>query len=492
MDELSFEYPKACTLVDVSDIIQEGRARSYIRDGYIEELADSIAQVGLVHPPTLSANNTLLGGGCRIQAIRLLGSDVIPVIYREEMPSYLIKEAELHENDKRLSMTWQEKVILIHDAHRLRQHEGALQGQPWYQKDTGKLFGQSAASVVNALKLAEYIIKQDNEVLNCEKITDALNILIARAEESAMSEQIKRHGTTVNIKPETRESDIAVVSLESGQDNLSVLPLTPDTPSVPQPSFEATSFDLGEMFHLGNCIEIMSKMKHGCVDHVVSDIPYGIDVEQMDIQFKETIANTHEVNQNVDMMPEFLEQSYRLIGTKGGFCVFFYDLDHHEKLMGWAEKVGFEVCHWPYIWVKTHPCQNKSAQYNFTKCTEYAMICRRNGDAPTTLIQNWPKNYIMCDAATERKMYSNPFAKPAAVWNDILEHIAFTGQTVLDPYAGQFSSGRAMINNGLKPMMIEIEKYHFIRGVQGAMELLQKITNGQAVFKNNPLENIEM
>ena len=486
-ETLSFHYPLEAKLVPIEEIELSNRAREQFGD--LQDLADSIAQVGLIHPPTLDGTGILVAGERRIRAMQLLGATEIPVLFREEMSTYQRKEAELHENTHRLKMTWQERVMLIHDAHRLREHENALQGKPWYQRDTGALFNRSSASVHNALQLAELIISGDAEILAEDNITSAVQLLITRAEARAMDEQVRRHGTQMPAPPAKRVGEITIVDATTGQEISSILPSLGTQPAI-EPVFQTTEFDLGSMFKLGDCLEIMRSMKPGSVDHILTDIPYGIDVEQMEIQNKETIAATHSVEANVEMMPKFLEEAYRLIGTTGGFCAFFYDLDHHEKLMTWAEEVGFEVCHWPYIWIKTHQCQNKSAQYNPTKWTEYAMICRRNGDSPTTLMKPWPKNYLQCDASAERKMYTNPFAKPAALWNDILDHIAFTGQTILDPYGGQFSSGRAMFNKGMKPIMIEIEKYHFVRGVQAMIEQINKLTSNKAVYTNNPLEDL--
>jgi ParB family chromosome partitioning protein len=483
---LQFNYPSACTLVHPEDIIIKGRARKDF--GNLEELADSIVRVGLIHPPALEGSNILIGGERRIKAMQLLGAEVIPVLFRENMTSYEIKEAELHENTQRLKMKWQEKVMLIHDAHRLREHENALQGKPWYQKDTGALFGQSNASVHNALQLASYITDGDTEILETNEITQALQILLDRAEQAAMAEQVKRHGTQVP-HPTKSADHITVIDTETGIEVASILPKTPDTPTVPQPSFQSTEFDLSTMCKFGDCLKIMKSMQPGSVDHVLTDIPYGVDVNQMDITDKDKVEAEHDVQQNLEMMPKFLQLSYDLIGTKGGFCVFFFDLEHFEKLRDEATRIGYKVTAWPYHWIKTHQCQNKSAQFNFTKCVEHAMVCRRGSQ--TTLLKPWPKNYIMADGATERKMYyTHAFAKPSAAWNDILEHIAFVGQTILDPFAGQFSSGRAMLNKGIKPVMIELSQYHFVRGVELLMEQINKITNNQATFVNNPLENM--
>ncbi len=74
------------------------------------------------------------------------------------------------------------------------------------------------------------------------------------------------------------------------------------------------------------------------------------------------------------------------------------------------------------------------------------MVCRK-GNA--TLVRAQSKSDVSCDGSLEQKMYNNPFAKPYQVWKFIYDAIALPGQTVLDPFGGEFSASRAAINCGL-------------------------------------------
>ena len=47
--------------------------------GDIAALADSIRDIGLLHPITLTRTNRLVAGQRRLQAIRLIGMDTVPV-----------------------------------------------------------------------------------------------------------------------------------------------------------------------------------------------------------------------------------------------------------------------------------------------------------------------------------------------------------------------------------------------------------------------------
>jgi DNA modification methylase len=207
-------------------------------------------------------------------------------------------------------------------------------------------------------------------------------------------------------------------------------------------------------------------------------------MENLDVKDLETVVDTHDVDSNVAMMPKFLKEAYRVLGAKGGYCVFWYDIDHHEKLRDWALKVGFSVQRWPLVWNKASNCKNNSPQFNFTKATEIAMVCRRGSKTVLNSPQN--KNFITCDGSLERKLYSNPFAKPAEAWKFILNAIAYQGQTILDPYAGQMSMARVALNLGLKPISIEISDFHFVRGVDNVKSILSDVTQNQVEFVNDP------
>jgi ParB family chromosome partitioning protein len=478
------KYPKESVLVPVADIKLEDRARQDFGD--LKTLAESIEQLGLIHPPLLDADNNLIAGERRIRAMQLLDLTEVPVVYREQLSESQRKEMELHENIRRLGMKWQEKTLLIFDTHKAKRREKALVGSEWFQRETGELFNLSEAHVSNALKLGECLVGGDEEVLNSKSIGDALAVLAKRQERALMAESIKRFGEEAK-PPEARDKSAGGVIISLDDDEMENLGQTPPTEQEKAEVMNKITFDLGKMFKLGDCLDLMDKMKPGSVDHIVTDPPYGIPMENLDVSNKSEVEAEHDVEENIKLLLEFIPRAYRLLPQRGGFCVFWYDVVHQEKLMHAANAVGFKIQKWPLIWCKTHNCQNNSAQYNFTKATEYAMVLRK-GNA--TLVKPVAKNFLMCDGSIERKAYSNPFAKPGDVWKFVLEHVAYQGQTILDPFAGQFSSVRAMLNLGMKPLAMELKAYHFARGVEHVCELIQEITQNNAIFENNPVRDI--
>lgn len=485
----NFQYPSNSVLVHYAEIDQTDRAR--IDFGNLEELASSIKLRGLIHPPTVSISHetnkvTLIAGGRRIAAMRMLGVEYIPTVEREKLHDHEIAELEAEENFQRLGMKWQEKVILIARTHELKTKAG-VDCESWTIAQTGNLFGLSAASVSHCRQIRQFLIDGDEAILAASSIKAAYEILLKRREDEAVALSaamtIQPGKVLGQFKPLTNFDALLDGPINSDPSQSANLDAINDLLG-PSPSagtiLDQIEFDISSMFFQGDCLEIMPQLSAGSIDHIVTDIPYGIEMTNLEsIKNLDTVVDTHDVEQNVSMMKPFLENSFRLL-KDSGFCVFWYDLDHHEKLHQWAKEVGFTAQRWPLVWHKLHPCRNNAATKNFTKNVEFAMVLRKG---KVGLIEPQVSSLVPADGSIERKLYDNPFAKPSAVWRFIYSAIAFKGQVVWDPFLGQASSARAALDLGLTPMGCEIDTNHFNRAIVNIKQKLSETTNGKATFK---------
>jgi site-specific DNA-methyltransferase (adenine-specific) len=461
--------------------------RSRVDFGELEELASSIQRLGLIHPPTVSVDDNgsiiLIGGGRRIAAMRLLGCEEIPVIRREQLTAHEIAEMEAEENFNRKNMTWQENALLIARTHELKVIAG-ITDDSWTMKRTGALFGLSAASVSHCTQIRQYLISGDEAICNAPSIKAAYDILLKRREDqaAALSAQMTVSPKAVlgNFQP---IGDLnALLDGPSNPDVFSSSNLDSLLGPAPQKDtiLDQVEFEISKMVLLGDCLTIMPQLNEGSVDHIVTDPPYGIDLDNLDtIKNLDTVVDTHDREQNISMFEPFLEQSYRLL-KESGFVVLWYDMDHHNRLQDIATKIGFTTQRWPIVWHKLHPCRNNAPKKNFTKNVEFAMLLRKGKAA---LVEPSTTCVVAADGSVDRKMYDNPFAKPAAAWRFILEKVAFKGQIVFDPYLGQGSSALAAIDLGLTPMGCEIDSNHFNRAINNIKGKLSQITNNKATFK---------
>lgn len=474
--------------------------------GDLSGLKSSLTSLGQIHPIVLfnKLNNTsspqpflLVAGGRRFRAMKELGATMLheglegvlepgrfAYIVKDHQGEDVLKEAELDENLYRLKPKWTEDVLLISDIHAAKR---AKEGSRWTQYQTAALLGPGygKASISYYLQIAKLIRSDDTQIIQCEGVTDAIAVMIKRKEDEALAEMQRRtQGTTalstasfldvINLggprntvpfnfqkTPEAGKEGDATCQSSTTQDV--IVPNVGETGPTSDPSAPVT-IPLSRMFLCADSLIVMSEMPPSSIDHVVTDIPYGIDMKNLDtMQNIEDVSAEHDVKANVSLMEPFLAQSFRLVKS-GGFCVFFYDLDWHEYLQSTAEMIGWKVQRWPLIAYKTSACQNNAAQYNFTKNYESIMVLRR--DEKTVLRSQQPTSVWMGDFAAERRLYNNPFAKPFTLWKWIYDAISFPGQSTLDPFCGEMSACRAAVNCGLVPFGIELKEQHFLRGLE--------------------------
>lgn len=482
------------TELDISTIDDTIRARKDYGD--LTGLSESLKNLGSIHPIVVSLDADgkpkLVAGGRRLRAAKesgflslhhgsILEPGKVGFLFREEVSEEVLKEAELDENLFRLKTKWQEDCVLIDDVHRIKQEKYGK--NKWGMRQTAEVLGPGygRTKVSYATILAKLIRAGDEDVLSAPTMSDAIAVLTKRQEDKALKELQTRTlavtpaATSVDLssfldqlkmnvggpKPSTiKGGDVNASPTESGAG----LPTTSAPTSQPSEPDAPILVPLSTMFQLGDFQEVCSNLPDACIDHIVTDIPYGIDMSNMDTMKNiADVEKEHEVQVNVDLMKPFLEMSFRLVKS-GGFCVFFYDLDWHEYLQASAEVIGWKVQRWPLIAYKTSACQNNAAQYNFTKNYECAMVLRR--DEKTVLRSQQPTSVWMGDFAAERRLYNNPFAKPFELWKWVYNAIAFPGQKVFDPFCGEMSACRAAVNCGLQPFGCEVNEKHYLRGLE--------------------------
>ena len=473
-------------LIPISDIIiPPDRIREdtpSIRSRIDTDLAPSIVDCGLIHPPVLNYDETsntytLVAGWCRLQACIALGLTEIPYNLVKDLHEDQRLELELEENLRRSDMTWQENVLAIARIHKLKTKLARANSEPWGLKQTGAVIGlASTGHISECLKVAEHLRAGDEEVTKAPTFSQASKIIGGRVEDAIVEELM---GSSMPKPKKRKPSDIGPVSSSQGIDLTAAIDSTVSVnESLSGPELEV---DLSQiLFHMDNK-EWFDQAGDECVDLVYTDIPYGIDMSMLDYGADDLdrVAEAHDIDENVSQMRPFLMNAYRVLKDKK-YCFFWYDLKHHEKLYNWGKEAGFDVLPYPLIWCKEHPCRNRAAGKWPTKAVEYVMVM---GKGTATLREAWTKNYILADGSTERKTQRNPFAKPFAVSKWILEKVAVPGDLMLDCYAGEGSLVRCAINMGLRVIAVEKDEKHIPRLEEHIKRVYSEMSRGKATFQ---------
>jgi ParB family chromosome partitioning protein len=452
--------------IELSKINVSDRLREDLGD--IDTLAQSLNELGLIEPIVLNQDNILIAGGRRLAAAKLLAWKEIDYVLLSTLDESHRKELELEENIRRKDMDWKEQVCAVAEIHKLKERKGILGGEQWGYRQTGELLGMSAAKITYALQLATAIKELGNPVRTAKNTSEALRILMKQKEDVAMAKLAEY--TMLAVQAPVIKQDSAGIETTTESATVNQMYRQPDT--IP----------LNQMLFNDDCIDLMlNKMEAESIDHVITDPPYGIDMDNLEQQNTgminiDSVAGEHDVQNNKDMFQNMFKATYRVL-KPNGFFVFFYDLDHHNLLQTLAKEAGYKVQRWPLTWIKTHTCINQAAQWNFTKSTEVAMVCRK-GNA--TLVQAQPVCHFAESNDADRKILGHPFVKPFRLWKWILEAVALKGQKILDPFAGVGSSTKTVINCGYIPIAIEFNPGHYNQLVNNVASLYKLLTAGKS------------
>lgn len=434
----------------------------------IESLADSIRERGTETPIVLSplaeGGWLLEAGGRRYTALKLLGVDTLYYgsVSEPGKPGFVVKNrittsedhtlTELIENLHRESLDWRDELRLIVRAWRAKKREAALAGAELYYSTFGQMLGGYGHSDINAaVRVHDEVIAFPEKFAKCTSILQAYGVMLADRKKELEALVVERtmtptiHMGSAVILPETVEA------------------------SIPDPKIPAlVSIDLSSRFKLGNSLDWMDSMwKAGHqFDHIICDPDFAVSQERLEAGVAGAGAGIAQdsIEESLEVLYRFIHYSFHI--TRG-YCIFWYDLDHHEKLQRCAEGVGFRVQRWPIIWHKTDYRSNAAPQHNFCKNIEYAMVCAKPG---STLAAVQMSSIIALPSGQTTKDFGHPFAKPPLLWEKLYSAVASPGQTVFDPFMGRASSVIGALRFGLQPSGGELDQGHYngaILNIQG-------------------------
>jgi hypothetical protein len=422
-----------------STILSHDRQRQDLQD--LPALVDSIRRLGQLQPILITRDNVLVAGGRRLEACRILGIEVKAEYTDSQSPATNL-EMEYEENTARADFTWQERVLAISRIHRAHQLEAGREGSSWSNDATAALLNVAKSQVWYATTVAERLLAGDAEITAASGITEALQLLTSRKEKE-LETAILAASTSHSVVPGGPSSTITLSSQE--------VPVPLGT--TPPPNIT---------IHLANALDWLRSQPEGSLDHIYSDPPYAIDMDTlqqpgsgMDIS---TVRDTHVVEDNLNLLDAFIGlAASRLRPT--GFMVLWIDLVHLERLSLLGSSAGLRVCRWPLHWVKTHTCMNQSANSNFTKAVEHAILM---AGPKAVLAKTRPTNFWTGPSDKSEHNITNPFWKPLALHTWILEGIALPGSTIVDPFAGCGSIPLAATRGGWPAIAVELDPTHYL------------------------------
>jgi len=377
-------------------------------------------------------------------AAKSLGWTDIPTVCVNALTESERAEMELEENIRRKNLDWREyakAVSYIHDA-KVREHMG-----DWNKFQTAELLGINVAYIYHCLALAKDLNKPAYN--DCQSLADAIKVKLKETEDAARAELVRR---CTNIQPTTDNSTV-----ETGGEKV-------------------VRLKLSDYMVQADCRDYLLDVADETFDHIITDPPYAIDLVHIRNQID--VANnldTHDVQYNFKLLADCLPTFYRVLKPTG-YLVMWCDPQRFEWLHDLGIKTGFSVQRWPFVWCKSSAAQNQAAWFNTTKNIEFAILMRRK-DA--RLAQITSTSWLV---AGKDEYTTNYFAKPFEVWKFLIEAVSSQGQYILDPFAGEGSSVRSMLNLSRKPFAIEVNPTHFNTLVLNVKTELEKAMKAKVEF----------
>lgn len=480
------------TTLPIHEIIVENRQRQDYGD--IEDLASSLKRLGQIQPIVVTQNtpHQLVAGGRRLRAAQSLGWTEILVCFKEVLSQDELHELELEENIRRKEMTWQERCLNIRTIHLLKQKRSALEGSSWGMRETAEMLGVKGHSNIKyALNVADLILAKDQEIISCEGLTEAWRLILRRGEASIMAELASRSAAqSAAFNSISSPSSLAGF----GQSNGNIIaPLSPSpqiekdaarlqylsNPHNPPEDF-ASYYEEKEKFRSikeqHRQTIYLSKMLFHCdsielmlsnpekFDAIITDIPYGIDMDMLNqgndghaFQDIKTVLAEHTVSGNESLFTRFFPAAYHTL-KDNTFLITWCDMWQWRAMADLALAAGFKVQRWPITWLKSHTCMNQSANTNFTKTTEVALVCRKG--TPTLCRTNIPA-HILAGHDEMKDQIDHPFVKPFVVWSHLIDAVTLEGQHILEPFVGRGSGLLSMLRKKRSVTACEINIEHF-------------------------------
>ena len=411
--------------ISLSQVIVEGRVRQDMGD--IDELCNSIREVGLIQPIVLTRDYRLVAGERRLRALRKLSVPMLihakTFIFSDEVDDVKLKAIECEENLKRKQFSWQEEILAKKRLLDLMQqiHGVARAGAP---SNSDTLGITSTGFGIN--KLASLLGESNAQT---SKDIELANLLEA---------------VPILGKAETKEAARRQASLAT----TIAVALQQQKANPPKTEKKWTLYE-------GDFVTNVNNIEPSSVDFVVVDPPYGEDAQGMGPNSKRLLAEGFADGLESTKLLYFLmaDATWRVL-RENRFCAFFFGFEVYAHLVSALQSCGFVVDTTPLIWVK-NTVINTSPYTRYGRSYEPILIARkgvpklmRPSQRDVIDVQN-----VITRGTQEKKLYQAQ--KPVALIEKLILDMSPPGSTVVDWCAGSGTTGEAALRLGRRVVLFE-------------------------------------
>jgi site-specific DNA-methyltransferase (adenine-specific) len=218
----------------------------------------------------------------------------------------------------------------------------------------------------------------------------------------------------------------------------------------------------------GDCLEIMKGWNDGCAQLIVTDPPYGINLDVGETKKGNPHPEVYsdDPGATMDLVYLVAKECYRIL-IPDAHAYFFFDIKAYPKVFSLLSDVGFLIDPIPLIWVKNQSGQVNHPDSRFGSAYEACFFMRKGSRA---LLKQGASNVLKIDCVPPGKKI-HPTEKPVALLQALIEFSSVPGETIVDPFGGSGSTAEAAILSGRNFLTCERDKGYYA----GILERLARL-----------------
>ncbi len=397
--------------------------------GDIEELAQSILEVGLLVPIAVNVDMTLIAGERRIRAHERLGIPEIKAIIqsRSETQQRIL---EIVENIHRKAFNWREEALAIEALHQMLVAES---GKDWTQDKTADKAGYDKGKISRDLGLAK-AIQNHPEIF----------------------EGVKDQKTAYKrLKKFELDNALAELALRKSKTNYGI--------------------KANEMVWQGDCLDLIEKIPDKSVDAIISDPFYGLDISKV----KKLDDKQHIYHDDIDLytstMTNIIMKSLRVV-KDDSWIVLFCAIENFQFLYDTLSAVGWNCDHMPGFWYRGPVGQTNDPNHRLARCYE-TFVYGYRGDA---MLKTPGKSLVLQHSGVHPGEKIHEVQKPLSLMEELVTMFCLPGSTILDFMCGSGTTICAGIKRGCKVYGFELDVQRHLVAINRVSAALKLKSGGKA------------
>ena len=451
------KYDKLFRVNPQEIIVETSRYRKLFSEKALENLAQSIRQIGQLQPGICILKNKklyLVVGERRLRACKKLEITFTYVLTTLEDVRDL-QQAQMEENLKRESLTWQEEVREKSDLSELfkaKNPKTTIRSMAEYLGEAKSLFNEDVQLAAWVDEIPEVNIAPNKTV--AKKIVKRLTETIKRQNKLETINKNQNSSSTVDLfglvkeeqTPETLETSETEIPYSGTSNSLTStepeIVNTADTQAGQEEKRQEAQTSVIPYYKehclLGDFEELAPQLSSSIFDIVFFDPPWGVDYSEAR---SNKLSQRKYSDDSWDFWSNFkiwVDTLYRLMTTNSHLYCFFA-IREHKFVYDTLENAGFKVDRIPLIWYKTGQHVTRTPKTTYGRAYEPIAFARKGVKplrAPTA-------NFLETLKAPKVLSEVHPTAKNPEIYLKLLQASADVGDKILDPMSGTGAMGLA-------------------------------------------------